>query len=440
MSILEQSAIKVSVIIPVYNPGDGIVRCLRSLQNQTLKEFEMLFIDDGGTDAACEYIRDAGKNDHRIRLLKNPHNMGAGASRNRGIGEASGEYLAFVDPDDYVSENFFELLYNQAQKTGADIAKGICLNVDENGLPDSSYDPYTLNKRICDGLKEGVPLYALFTFQHTTAIYRREMVSSSMARYAPSNFSEDSAFLLKVCYAAKQIDIVNEAAYYYVSRGGSGVRNFSINRWNGTLVSLKEMLGFIKDKRIYTKDGYQYAATRTISLLDLQKYFEDNDRSADTQEMLSTARDLVKSLPYCSGLMKTDSVIDALVKHNINLSVNPYGKIWRYVPYNEYESRVDTWVEFLQKHPEYGWASQGYVWQVFENCLTYGDWKNQKEKKKKIKELRRKARQLPDKTVLTKNFVSMRLFVDFGLDVFNLRKTRLGEAIRFFTALTRKTA
>ena len=437
---MKGSKIKVSVIVPVYNPGEGIVKCIESLRRQTLTDIEMLFIDDCGTDNAYEYIRSAGQNDHRIRLLKNHYNIGAGLSRNRGIEEARGEYIGFVDPDDYVSENFFELLYNRAEKTGVDIVKGVCQNVDENGHPELSYEPYILNKNICDGLKEGIPLYALFTYQHTTAIYSREMVRSSMSEYAPSNFSEDSVFLLKACYAAKQIDFVNEASYYYVSRGGSGVRNFSINRWDGTLISLKEMLGFIKDKRIYTKDGYQYAATRTISLLDLQKYFEENDKSADSLEMLSTARDLVKSLPYCIELMKTDSVIDALIKHNINLSVNPYGKIWRDVPYSEYESRVDVWVEFLQKFPEYGWTSQGYVWKVFENCITYGNWTSQREKNSKIRELRKKAHQLPDKTVLTKNFISMRLFVDFGLDVFNLRRSNLGNAVRCFKALARKPA
>lgn len=432
-------SIKISVIIPVFNPGDGISKCIECLQQQTFQAIEMIFIDDCGTDNSIKIIRDAAKKDTRIRLLTNSQNIGAGASRNRGIEEALGEYLSFIDPDDYVSENFFELLYKKAAETDADIVKGICLNVDESGCPDTSYDPYILNDRIREGMKGGQPAYSLYTYQHTTGIYRRDMVISSQSRYAPSNFSEDSVFLLKACYTAKRIEFVDEAIYYYVSRGTSGVRNFSINRWEGTLISLREMLAFIENKRIYNQDGYQYAVTRIISLLDLQKYFEDNDVFADSPKMLSIARELVKSLPYCSELAKVDGVIDALVKYGINLSVNPYGKIWRIVPYSEYEDRMNTWVDFLQKHPEYGWISQGYVWQVFENCITYENWTSRREKKEKIKELRKRAHQLPDRKVLIKNFVSMRLFVNFGLNMFTLRKTWIGKAVRFVTAAIRKS-
>ena len=439
MCIKEQLVIKVSVIIPVYNPGKGIVRCIDSLKSQTLKDIEMLFIDDCGTDDAHEYIKSIKKNDPRIRLIKNIHNIGAGASRNRGIEEARGKYVAFVDPDDYISDNFLELLYYQAEKTGTDIAKGICLNVDECGHLESSHSPYLLNEIIRNGLKNGLSLYSLFTFQHTTAIYRREMIISSGARYAPSNFSEDSVFLLKACYAAKRIAFADTASYYYVSRKGSGVRDFSINRWDGTVISLKEMLGFIEKKRIYNQEGYKYAITRTISLLDLQKYFEDNDKAVDSHEMLTTAIDLVKSIPYSTELMKKDGVIDALMKHNINLSVNPYGKNWRNVPYCEFENRVNIWVKYLQQFPAYGWINQDYIWQVFENCITYQEWTSRKEKKSKLRELRKMAHQLPDKTVLTKNYISMRLFVEFGLDMFNLRKTKAGEAVRFVAALMRNS-
>ena len=431
--------VKVTVVIPVFDSEEGISRCIESLRSQTLQSIEMIFVDDCGTDNSVDIIRKAAIVDARIRLLRNPYNMGAGASRNRGIEEARGKYMAFVDPDDYVSDDFLELLYKQAEKTHADIVKGICLNIDENGHPEASRNPYLLNKKISDGLKEGLPLYTLFTYQHTTAIYNREMLNSSSARYAPSNFSEDSAFLLKACYAAKRITFADTASYYYVSRGGSGVRNFSLNRWSGTVVSLKDMLGFIENNKIYNQDGYQYAITRTISLLDLQKYFEDNDKAADSKKMLTTVIELVKSLPYGIELAKMDGIIDALMRQNINLSVNPYGKDWRNIPYSEYENRVNIWVTFLQRFPEFEWNNQAYIWRVFENCITYGKWKSLKEKNSKLRELRKKAHLLPDKAVLTRNYISMRIFVDFGLDLFNMRKTKTGEAVRVLMALMRKS-
>ena len=432
--------IKVSVVLPVYEPGPGIIRCIETLRNQTLKEIEMIFIDDCGKDDSLKYIEAAADDDPRIKILKNTCNEGAGASGNRGIEAASGEYLAFVDPDDHVSCDFFEILYKKAEETGADIVKGICREADENGNPVESADLYGFNNRIREGLKRGHPLFALFTYQHTTAIYRREMVILSNARYAPSNISEDSLFLLEACHAAKRTEFADGAEYYYAARAGSGVRDFSVKRWSGTMVSLREMLGFIGDKQIYTPDGYQYAATRIISILDLQKYYDDNDASADPGAMLGSARELVRSLSFCAELAKASTLVDALVSHGVNLSAEPYGKSWRTVPYSEYENRVDTWVGFLREHPEYGRNSRGYVWKVFENCITYGNWTARGERKEKAEELRKKARQLPDRRVLTGGYISMRLFIDFGLDVFRLRPTWFGKAVRSAAAVMRRRA
>ena len=156
--------IKVSVILPVYNPGSGLVKCLKCLQNQSLKEIEMIFIDDCGQDKAKEIIREAKQKDPRIILLENSENMGAGRTRNRGIEAASGEYLSFIDPDDYVSEDFLELLYKKAEETGADIVKGIYKNVDDEGNDLHLDDPYLLNNKIRWGLEGGRSLFALFTF------------------------------------------------------------------------------------------------------------------------------------------------------------------------------------------------------------------------------------------------------------------------------------
>ena len=100
--------IKVSVIVPVYNPGNGIRKCIQSLRDQTLKEIEILFVDDCGTDHSMSLVEKAAGIDRRIRIIRNEKNSGAGPSRNRGINEAAGKYLSFIDPDDYVFPDFLE--------------------------------------------------------------------------------------------------------------------------------------------------------------------------------------------------------------------------------------------------------------------------------------------------------------------------------------------
>ena len=120
----ECSEIKISIIVPVWNPGLGISRCIESLRNQTLTDIEMIFIDDCGTDDSMDKVRAAALEDSRIRILENKNNLGAGASRNRGIDVAKGEYLSFVDPDDWIADNFIELLYLESKKKSLDIIKG----------------------------------------------------------------------------------------------------------------------------------------------------------------------------------------------------------------------------------------------------------------------------------------------------------------------------
>ena len=114
---------KVSVIIPVYCSQGRISETLRCLQNQTLQELEFIFIDDKGCDGSFDIILGAASTDSRIVCIANDTNRGPGASRNKGIEIARGEFIAFVDADDMISHDFYEKLYEKAQKTGALVVK-----------------------------------------------------------------------------------------------------------------------------------------------------------------------------------------------------------------------------------------------------------------------------------------------------------------------------
>ena len=111
---ISANAPKVSVIVPVFNPGPDFDRCLESLRGQTLADIEMIFVDDCGTDGAMEQVRAAAGEDPRIRIIANPENLGPGLSRNAGIEAARGEYISFVDADDHISPDFLELLHDKA--------------------------------------------------------------------------------------------------------------------------------------------------------------------------------------------------------------------------------------------------------------------------------------------------------------------------------------
>ncbi len=120
--------IKISIIIPVYNAEKYIENMLKSIEKQTLKEIELLFIDDGSTDSSINIILKYKKNFSNIRLFKQ-NNMGAGKARNLGIENAHGEFICFIDADDfYVTEDALEYLYYLAKKENVNICGGCSCN------------------------------------------------------------------------------------------------------------------------------------------------------------------------------------------------------------------------------------------------------------------------------------------------------------------------
>ena len=427
---MEQTTIKVSVIIPVYNPGIGIYRCIKSLQNQTLKEIEMIFIDDCGTDDAIAIVQEAAMIDDRIKVISNAHNEGAGPSRNLGISAAEGKYLSFVDADDYIAVDFLEQLYKKAVDTSADIVKGTCISIDERDNITTTEDARTLNDRIKKGLADGKAAFVLFSYQHTSAIYRREMIISEDCYYGLSSIREDLVFLLKACYKARNIEFAERANYYYLSREDSEVRSFSVKRWYDAKESLIEMLQYIEKEKIFTQDGYRFAVTYIISQLSMLNYYRDYDETVDCDRMLKDIRTIVLSINYSDELIKEDVIVEGLVYYMVNLAVTPYGEIWREVPYSEYEERVDAWVSFLTAHPEYGKKSQKYIWRVFERAIMYNSWDGRREKRQCLREVRRKALSLPNLKILTDQYISMSLFVNTGINIFQLRDTGFGKAVK----------
>ena len=112
---------KISIIVPVYNTEKYLSKCLNSLIKQTYKDIEIIVVNDGSKDKSLEIAKKIAKQDNRIKVF-NKENGGLSSARNFGIEKASGEYIGFVDSDDYIKENMFEILYNMIKEANAKIA------------------------------------------------------------------------------------------------------------------------------------------------------------------------------------------------------------------------------------------------------------------------------------------------------------------------------
>ncbi|MFA6343015.1 MAG: glycosyltransferase family 2 protein, partial [Fibrobacteraceae bacterium] len=111
----------ISVIIPVYNGESYLRQCIESIQGQTYAPLEIILVDDGSTDGSGKLCDEYGNADSRIQVI-HQNNQGLSGARNRGLRQCSGEYIAFVDGDDAVSEDYLEFLWTQIHLTGADIS------------------------------------------------------------------------------------------------------------------------------------------------------------------------------------------------------------------------------------------------------------------------------------------------------------------------------
>lgn len=111
---------KVNIIVPVYNVEKYLVRCMESLLNQTLKEIEIILVDDGSPDNCPQMCDEYARRDSRVKVI-HKSNAGLGYARNSGLDVAVGEYIAFVDSDDYVDTSMYATLWNEARASNADV-------------------------------------------------------------------------------------------------------------------------------------------------------------------------------------------------------------------------------------------------------------------------------------------------------------------------------
>ncbi|MBP3688189.1 MAG: glycosyltransferase [Alphaproteobacteria bacterium] len=201
---------KVSVVVPVYNTEKYLSQCLDSLKKQTLHEIEFIVIDDGSTDNSYQIMQEYAKQDKRFKIFQQI-NQGVGKTRNRGMELAKGEYIGFVDSDDYVSPNYFEKLYNVSVKYDADV--GIMPNVmkfSENHIESSIY-PYFRFTFIED-----------FSFligdagQQWDKIYKKSFLDKHNIQSLEDRiWFEDEWFSTLVALYAKRVAMTDETIYFY---------------------------------------------------------------------------------------------------------------------------------------------------------------------------------------------------------------------------------
>ena len=253
---LNEETIKVSVVIPVYNAGPYISRCIDSLKSQTMKELEFIFVDDCSKDKSMEWVVEWAAIDHRVKILRNGQNLGEGGSRNRGIEAAQGTYINTIDPDDWVAPDYYELLYKKAAQTGADIVKGTRIKIKEGSMEEIK-PRSKLNVILESRLAKGEPLYLYLHYEHQTVLFRKSILNGNI-RYGESANAADTTFLLRLCTNVGLYASENKACYYYLQRKGSATSEYSLNRSKNELISLGELFSHLLQEGQINSYAYKY--------------------------------------------------------------------------------------------------------------------------------------------------------------------------------------
>jgi glycosyltransferase involved in cell wall biosynthesis len=207
---------KISVILPCYNVSKYIATCLDSLINQTLKDIEIICVDDKSTDDTTKIIKQYVQKDERIKLIALKNNSGVSIARNTGIDAAAGEYIGFVDPDDYVDLGFYENLYKTATENDADITKADLVIINTNGVcTRGRLNKFTRQNKLN------------FSYEFASAIYRKSFLDKHNLRFLPAvSVGEDVNFLVKACYLANKIPVIDSVVYFYIRRTDSAYSEY----------------------------------------------------------------------------------------------------------------------------------------------------------------------------------------------------------------------
>lgn len=212
--------VKISIIVPVYNTAKYLDKCIQTLIKQTLEDIEIIFIDDGSEDGSAEILKNYAKNDKRISILNQNHKR-QGAARNYGLSIAQGEYIGFVDSDDWVELDMFEKLYYQAKETDSDIV--MCsMNTFEDGTNKIIVNTYNtldiFNQKFFENSftpQDTLNFIFNISVSPCNKIYRKSLIVKNNIKFPENIYFEDNAFFFKSWLNAQKISLLNQKLYQY---------------------------------------------------------------------------------------------------------------------------------------------------------------------------------------------------------------------------------
>ncbi|MBQ0126416.1 MAG: glycosyltransferase [Bacteroidales bacterium] len=268
----------ISVIIPVYNVERYLPQCLDSILAQTYQVFEVICINDGSTDDSLQVLEEYAAKDSRIKVVSQT-NAGLSAARNAGLSVASGDYVFFLDSDDWIEQNALEILASSI--VGQDM---ICFNgrryLEETGEFENA-DELTTEQII-----SGWEYYNKYSLQPRNfafvcvvlRLYSREFLLKNNLKFAEGIYHEDNRFTPLACYYAQKVSVINDVLYNYRVRPSSITTTVNVKRQKDLILTANFLSKFFVSKQIPDKNVIYRALTHHY-----QSAFLKSDRNTDRE-------------------------------------------------------------------------------------------------------------------------------------------------------------
>lgn len=201
---------KVSVIVPVYNTEKYLKNCIDSLLKQNFEDYEIIVINDLSPGNAEEIIK--SYNDKKIVYIKNKTNKGIGYNRNLGVKEAKGEYVCFIDSDDYVKEDFISKMYNYSKENNLDLCVCDYVNVDEKG---NTLEEFNLSNFGITNYEENNKILCEINLGPCNKLFKKDMLIKNKIKFSEKLKYEDLSFVAVSIKNSAKIGKINEQLNYF---------------------------------------------------------------------------------------------------------------------------------------------------------------------------------------------------------------------------------
>ena len=301
---------KVSVIVRVFNREDLLGNCLESIENQSLKDIEIICVDDGSSDGSFDILKQFSSKDARFKIYQQ-ENSGAGSARNRGIEESCGEYILFVDSDDYIERETCEMLYEQASRLDCDLIlfnsmrhfpndRNLSLihfkKNDEINYQIRVFDYEYFRDRIFDG-EYGVIWNKL---------YKSSFIRDNNITFPNHKIYNDVEFHIKTTLLAKKISYVDGTFYHY-NRSGHASLQTSFVKTSNAMVFFDVLYGlvdFLVEVDMFDEFRKEFVNFTIFELRNKLKSIDEDskqeffEKTKEFYYFLELSSDEVNSIPY----------------------------------------------------------------------------------------------------------------------------------------------